>query len=117
MPEWVDIRVGERIRELRKSRGFSQGELGDLIGVSFQQVQKYETGRNRVGASRLWEISKVLEAQIEYFFEGLAMQSPGDVHTLDSDSLSIAREIRAIPDKLVQKKILALIKVIANTSA
>ncbi len=66
----VDNHVGRRIRERRNALGMSQEKLAAL-GISFQQVHKYETGSNRVAASRLWDIAKALEVDIGYFFEGI----------------------------------------------
>ncbi len=67
----VDHHVGQRIRERRNALGMSQEKLGNALGISFQQVQKYEIGINRVSASRLWNIAKALEVDIGYFFEGI----------------------------------------------
>lgn len=67
----VDIFVGARIRAQRIALGMSQTELGDMIGVRFQQVQKYESGINRVSASRLWTIADALGVDISYFFDGI----------------------------------------------
>lgn len=70
-PHPVDLLVGARIRDLRKARGMSQGALGDQIGVTFQQIQKYERGANRVSASALYEIAGVLEISVADLFAGL----------------------------------------------
>ena len=67
----VDAHVGKRVRERRLALGMSQTKLADALGISFQQVQKYEIGGNRVAASRLWDIAKLLEVDISYFFEGI----------------------------------------------
>ncbi len=67
----VDDHVGRRIRQRRNALGMSQTKLADALGISFQQVQKYEIGFNRVAASRLWDIAKALEVDIGYFFEGI----------------------------------------------
>ena len=67
----VDTHVGKRVRERRKVLGMSQTKLADALGISFQQVQKYEIGVNRVAASRLWDMAKALEVDVEYFFEGI----------------------------------------------
>lgn len=67
----IDVFVGNRIRARRYALGISQSELGDAIGVKFQQIQKYETGANRVSASRLWAVAEKLGIQVEYFFEGI----------------------------------------------
>ena len=70
-PNPVDKYVGSRVRMRRIMLGMSQEKLGEALGLTFQQVQKYEKGTNRVGASRLWELSRVLGVPITYFFEGL----------------------------------------------
>ena len=67
----VDIHVGKRLRHQRCVQGVTQGELAEALGIRFQQVQKYESGNNRVSASRLWDIAKVLNVPVSYFFEGL----------------------------------------------
>ena len=79
-PNPIDVHVGNRIRLRRTLLGLSQEKLASLLGLTFQQVQKYERGMNRVGASRLWDISKVLEVPINFFYEDMdrevAIQSP-----------------------------------------
>ena len=79
-PNPVDVHVGNRIRLRRTLLGLSQDKLASMLGLTFQQVQKYERGMNRVGASRLWDISKVLEVPINFFYEDMdkavANQSP-----------------------------------------
>lgn len=69
-PHPVDRYVGERLRTLRVLRGYTQSKMGNALGLTFQQIQKYERGLNRVGSSRLYEISNILEVPISYFFEG-----------------------------------------------
>ena len=71
-PNPVDLHVGARIRMRRKILGVSQERLADDLGLTFQQVQKYERGANRVSASKLYEIAKSLQSSVSYFFEGLA---------------------------------------------
>ncbi|TDT77120.1 transcriptional regulator with XRE-family HTH domain [Litoreibacter halocynthiae] len=71
MAHSVDIHVGKRLRHRRWMLGMTQGELANALGIRFQQIQKYESGANRVSASRLWDIAQVLEVPIAYFFQGL----------------------------------------------
>src|SRR5579884_660298 len=71
-PNPVDLHVGARIRMRRKSLGVSQERLADSLGLTFQQVQKYERGANRVSASKLYEIARALQTSVAYFFDGLA---------------------------------------------
>jgi transcriptional regulator with XRE-family HTH domain len=69
MPHSVDIHVGKIIRQIRRDAGMTQQHLAEQVGVKFQQIQKYETGANRVSASRLWEIARVLDTPVHEFFE------------------------------------------------
>lgn len=98
----VDVHVGERVRRRRRAMGISQEKLGDLVGVTFQQVQKYEKGANRVSASKLFEISNVLQVPISFFFDGLASASPGPpisqaVH--DPETSEIAEAVTRLPSR------------------
>ncbi len=94
-PNPIDVHVGSRIRLRRTLLGLSQEKLASLLGLTFQQVQKYERGMNRVGASRLWDISKVLDVPVEFFYEDMdsnvARQSPR-TFSLPNDKLSFLEE-------------------------
>lgn len=72
----VDYHVGKRVRERRKALGMSQEKLANALGISFQQVQKYEVGSTRIAASRLWDMARILEVDVGYFFEGI-QKRPG----------------------------------------
>ncbi len=78
MPHKIDQYVGNRLREYRTARGMSQQELADRIGISFQQLQKYERAANRIACSRLWEIGETLGAPIPYFFPEAAQSGASD---------------------------------------
>ena len=102
----VDAHVGKRIRHRRWMVGMTQQQLADQVGIKFQQIQKYETGMNRVSASRLWDISKVLNVDVAFFFEGLDegvpsvtsnSDMPGDILT-DKEALELLRSYYAIPE-------------------
>jgi len=71
MKHHVDVHVGQRIRRRRWMLGMTQQQLGDAVGIKFQQIQKYETGMNRVSASRLYDIAKALDVQVAFFFDGM----------------------------------------------
>src|ERR1700754_427873 len=73
----VDIQVGSRVRIRRMLIGMSQERLGDLLGLTFQQVQKYEKGVNRIGAGRLFDVARILGVPIDYFYEGAGAPPPG----------------------------------------
>ena len=70
-PSPVDVHVGARVRLRRKMLGMTQTDLGDALGLSFQQVQKYERGANRIGSSRLYDLSRVLDLSVDHFFEDM----------------------------------------------
>ncbi len=71
VPSPIDVHVGARIRQRRTSLGMSQEKLGDALNLTFQQIQKYERGANRVGASRLYDLCRVFDVTADFFFEGL----------------------------------------------
>jgi transcriptional regulator with XRE-family HTH domain len=73
----VDIHVGARVRLKRQMLGMSQTELGDAVGITFQQIQKYEKGSNRIGSSRLQQLADTLDVPVSYFFEGLPGNGSG----------------------------------------
>lgn len=101
----VDVHVGKRIRQRRWMNGTTQQQLAEAVGIKFQQIQKYETGMNRVSASRLWDIAHVLCVPVSFFFEGIdaaqdassSGQVPGDVLT-DKEALELLRSYYAIPE-------------------
>jgi len=103
----VDIHVGKRIRHRRWMNGTTQQQLAEKVGIKFQQIQKYETGMNRVSASRLWDISHVLDVPVAFFFEGIAQPEaeknakksdmPGDLLS-DREALELLRSYYAIPE-------------------
>ena len=93
-PNVVDIHVGGRVRMRRKMLGISQETLADALGLTFQQVQKYERGANRVSASKLYEIAKTLQVPVSFFFDGLA-----DPVANESDDVGAAAD-RIITDFL-----------------
>ena len=126
-PNPVDLHVGARIRMRRKILGVSQERLADDLGLTFQQVQKYERGANRVSASKLYEIARSLQAPISYFFDGLAdpltaqeQYAPsGDdrfVHDflMTSEGLELATIFPKIKRGRVRRKVLDLVRAMAD---
>jgi transcriptional regulator with XRE-family HTH domain len=99
----VDAHVGKRIRHRRWMVGMTQQQLADKVGIKFQQIQKYETGMNRVSASRLWDIADALGVAIAFFFEGLdevreqVKANAGDFMA-DKEALELVRSYYAIPE-------------------
>lgn len=77
-PNPIDVHVGAKVRERRTALGVSQEKLGDSLGLTFQQIQKYEKGVNRIGASRLFQIARELEVPVQYFFENAPVEGAED---------------------------------------
>ena len=114
----VDLLVGARIRLLRKRRKMSHTELGKAIGVTFQQIQKYENGKNRVGASRLHLAAIALNVPIAELFDGAAESGRALKATkplaFDSQALRIAEAFVKIPDKQVRSSLIDLAEAMAR---
>jgi transcriptional regulator with XRE-family HTH domain len=109
-PNPVDKHVGSRVRMRRKMLGMSQEKLGDALGLTFQQVQKYEKGTNRMGASRLQHISHILQVPVPFFFEG-APHLPGQPAGIgDAPSPAYVSEFLATADGLALTKAFMRIK-------
>lgn len=114
-PNPIDVHVGNRIRLRRTLLGLSQEKLASLLGLTFQQVQKYERGMNRVGASRLWDIGKVLEVPIGFFHEDMdkevANQSPRMFSIPDSMPTELAEDNENIDlDPMHRQETIELVK-------
>lgn len=127
-PNPIDIHVGARVRLRRTMLGLSQEKLGESLGVTFQQVQKYEKGSNRIGASRLQKLSEILKAPISFFFEdapgsrqnmidGMSeADSPNYVVDFlsTSEGLQLNKAFANIKDPKVRKKIIDLVRSLAD---
>ena len=110
-----DRHVGGRLRLARNSRGMSQSALGETLGLTFQQVQKYERGTNRISAGRLFEVSIILKIEIDYFFDGLdKCAEPFPIEVVDDEAVSLSKMIWSIEDSVVRKLILDLISALAT---
>lgn len=101
----VDVHVGKRVRHRRWMVGMTQQQLAEKVGIKFQQIQKYETGMNRVSASRLWDIADALGVPVSFFFEGYqdadgtAARSGADDLLADKEALELVRSYYAIPEE------------------
>ncbi len=127
-PHPIDIHVGARVKLRRTLLGMSQDKLGEALGLTFQQVQKYEKGVNRIGASRIFEISRILDVPIQYLFDdfsgekaeamGFAERGEGDVSFMEMlntpDGVQLCRYYADIQDPKVRKGVLDLVKAIAE---
>jgi transcriptional regulator with XRE-family HTH domain len=120
MPHPIDVMVGKRVRLRRVQLGLSQTELGKKLGVTFQQVQKYENGANRVSCSRLYEISTALDVPIVFFFMDstrasleLAVAEHFDVPDL-KDGIHLMTAFRQIPNVAIRKSFIVLVESLAS---
>ncbi|MBB6308770.1 helix-turn-helix domain-containing protein [Xanthobacter tagetidis] len=126
-PNPIDKHVGARVRMRRMMVQMSQEKLGEHLGITFQQIQKYEKGTNRIGASRLQQISTVLGVPVAFFFEGAPSVGPevdgvteshSPTYVADflatSDGLALTRNFMRIPDAKVRRKIVDLVTAIAG---
>lgn len=121
----IDVQVGNRVRIRRMLIGMSQERLGDLLGLTFQQVQKYEKGVNRIGAGRLFEVSRILNVPVDFFYEGLNAPdqpgmrepdaSPPVMEFMSSgEGLQLSLAFMKIKDAKVRKRVLDLVKSLAE---
>ncbi|MBT8417964.1 MAG: helix-turn-helix domain-containing protein [Silicimonas sp.] len=119
----VDVHVGKRIRHRRWLVGITQQQLAEAVGIKFQQIQKYETGMNRVSASRLWDIAEALSVPVSFFFEGLGDQAenaagnkelPGDI-LKDKEALELVRSYYAIPETQ-RRRLFELARVLSDVA-
>jgi transcriptional regulator with XRE-family HTH domain len=133
-PNPIDVHVGRRLRLRRTLLGMSQERLGQLLGLTFQQIQKYERGVNRIGSSRLYELGQILDVPISFFFDDMAqdggapdLHAPGlaedpadfawdtqDLQLEKRETLELVRAYNRIPDPAVRKRLFELAKALAN---
>lgn len=127
VPNPVDTHVGSRVRMRRMMLGMSQEKLGDGLGITFQQVQKYEKGTNRMGASRLQHISHILQVPVPFFFEGAPRlpgqpkgigETPSPAYVSDflasSEGLALTKAFMRIKEPKVRRRIVDLVEEIAG---
>ena len=122
----IDIQVGNRVRIRRMLIGMSQERLGDLLGLTFQQVQKYEKGVNRIGAGRLFEVARILNVPVDFFYEGVN-DAPTGANEVDGapvmdfmssgEGLQLSLAFMKIKDGKVRKRVLDLVKSLAEEEA
>jgi transcriptional regulator with XRE-family HTH domain len=117
-PDPKDVEVGRRVRAFRLNRGLSQEKLGDELGITFQQVQKYEKGVNRIGAGRLQRIAEILGVPVSEFFSPTSTASTQSENLYELvDTAAALRLLRAyarIPDPQVKQAVTALVEKIAD---
>lgn len=119
----VDVHVGKRVRHRRWLIGMTQQQLAEQVGIKFQQIQKYETGANRVSASRLWDIADALDVPVSFFFEGLEESEkpegeksmvPADLMG-DKEALDLVRSYYAIPENQ-RRRLFELARVLSDVA-
>lgn len=123
MPHRVDVHVGKRVRHRRWLVGMTQQQLAEKVGIKFQQIQKYETGANRISASRLWDIAEALEVPVSFFFEGLEETAKGDDQKSgvpadlmgDKEALDLVRSYYAIPENQ-RRRLFDLARVLSDVA-
>ena len=123
----VDVHVGKRVRHRRWMVGMTQQQLGEKVGIKFQQIQKYETGMNRISASRLWDIGHALEVPVSFFFEGLSEAAEMEIGTsvadpsmqgdllADKEALELVRSYYAIPEEQ-RRRLFDLARVLSDAA-
>ena len=126
----IDAYIGSRVRLRRMTIGVSQEQLGDALGLTFQQVQKYEKGQNRIGAGRLYRIAQILSTPVAYFYDGLP-PTAGSTETetvvgrsadlqafvASSDGHALSLAFQKIADPATRRRIVDLVTTIANDEA
>ncbi|MGB1154046.1 MAG: helix-turn-helix domain-containing protein [Paracoccaceae bacterium] len=119
----VDLHVGKRIRQRRWLVGKTQQQLAEQVGIKFQQIQKYETGANRVSASRLWDISEAMDVPVNFFFEGIENEVtaagstdsvPADIMG-DKEALDLVRSYYSIPENQ-RRRLFDLARVLSDVA-
>ncbi|MBI1208437.1 MAG: helix-turn-helix domain-containing protein [Azospirillum sp.] len=125
-PDPIDAHVGSRVRLRRTLLGMSQEKLGEAIGLTFQQVQKYERGANRISASKLWQLSQVLDVPVSFFFDDIGEGGPLPIPAMPAEeasgpdpmakreTLELVRAYYRVADPAVRKRLFELTKAVAG---
>ena len=128
-PDPTDVHVGSRVRLRRSMLGLSQAELGTAVGLSFQQIQKYESGANRIGASRLLEFARLLDVPIAFFYDAVdpvraapfsmgpdegGSDAPEDDLLRRAETIELVARYYGIPEERVRRRLLELARVLAR---
>ncbi|MBM2320464.1 MULTISPECIES: helix-turn-helix domain-containing protein [Marivita] len=122
----VDVHVGKRVRHRRWLVGMTQQQLAEKVGIKFQQIQKYETGANRVSASRLWDIADALDVPVAFFFEGIEDAEKKEAQTVgaeaipadllgDKEALDLIRSYYSIPENQ-RRRLFELARVLSDVA-
>ncbi|NOZ65149.1 MAG: helix-turn-helix transcriptional regulator [Alphaproteobacteria bacterium] len=129
-PEPVDVHVGSRVRLRRTLLGMSQDKLGKALSLTFQQIQKYERGANRIGSSRLYKLSQILDVPVSFFFDDMSAEVSGKATGMSEggpqsfevgqlsrrETLELVRAYYRIKDPAVRKKLFEMVKALGKSS-
>ena len=110
MPHPIDLHVGQRLRQRRCLLGLTQQRLANAVGIKFQQIQKYESGANRVSASRLWALANALDTPVSYFFEDLSAEHELDGENMAADETGATENAALAPQVLSNKETIDLVR-------
>lgn len=123
-PSLVDRHVGARVRARRKQLGLSQDRLAEALGLTFQQVQKYERGANRISASKLFDAAAALQVEVPFFFEGLTSEggeaaagqapAPEPASALNAEETALLSAFRSVPGDKVRRRVLNLVRTLVD---
>jgi len=130
-PEPVDVHVGSRVRLRRTLLGMSQDKLGKALSLTFQQIQKYERGANRIGSSRLYQLSQILDVPVSFFFDDMPAEVTGKASGMAEggkqsfevgqlsrrETLELVRAYYKIQNPGVRKKLFEMVKALGNAAA
>ncbi|GAB4571387.1 MAG: hypothetical protein Tsb008_02230 [Rhodothalassiaceae bacterium] len=130
-PDPIDVHVGSRVRLRRTLLGMSQEKLGDALGLTFQQIQKYERGANRIGSSRLFKLSQILDVPVSFFFDDMPdevekaasglSEAPAEPFEADQlskrETLELVRAYYRIEEQKVRKRMFELVKAITQNES
>lgn len=121
----IDIEIGTRLRKARVAAGLTQTELGVRLGISFQQIQKYERGRNRIGCGRLYKIARILGVKITYFFDSVehlldanaVPTGTNEMGAIDNRTIRAAQVLANLPDEKIKEQVFRLIAALPKRKA
>ena len=121
----IDIEIGKRLKQARIAAGLSQTEIGVQLGISFQQIQKYEKGRNRIGGGRLYKMARILGVKITYFYDGVENlldagalpTGSSELGAIDSRTIRAAHALANLPDEDIKKQVFKLIAALPKQKA
>ncbi len=122
-PDPINVHVGHRVRACRTLLGMRQSELGEALGLTFQQVQKYECGADRISASKLWQLTQILDVPVSYFYDDMPADQAGPAPSgngqepdvlLKRETLELVRTYHRITDHKARHKIFKTVKALAK---